>query len=136
MRCVLGLPWIRCDMSPWLLGAAVMRSCAATPSLGLPSYHEKAQGVPVMSRHAPNRLQRMQSKDKETPMAGREARRENGSVCHVHSESAASVVARLEKSDQAPLFVAPQNRNNANASRAKGSLRPGLTLRPESRITR
>ena len=57
----------------------------------------------------------------ETPMAGREARRENGSVCHMHSESAASVVARLEKSDQAPLFVAPQNRNNSNASRAKGS---------------
>ena len=48
-----------CDMSPWLLGAAVMRSCAATPSLGLPSYHEKAQEVPVMSRHAPIRINQL-----------------------------------------------------------------------------
>ena len=50
---------MKCDMSPWLLGAAVMRSCAATPSLGLPSYHEKAQEVPVMSRHAPIRINQL-----------------------------------------------------------------------------
>ena len=79
---------------------------------------EGAKGAGNEPARALNENNKLRS---ETPMAGREARRENGSVCHMHSESAASVVARLEKSDQAPLFVAPQNRNNSNASRAKGS---------------